>query len=433
MPPADDQARVQEKPAHQANASGDAPRAKEGPSRSDQDVGGKPREDGGGQSADDQDKKNDQDKKGEDKKDGDKKDQDKKKEQENEEKRRKRRPWVIGGGILAVLLLIAGGIWYWLSSRGKESTDDAYTDGISVTIAPKVSGYVVDLRITDNTRLKAGDLILRIDPRDYAASRDQARAQVEVAQAQLANAQASLDLAKETFPARLRQAQAQAEQARAQQEKAAADLRRQRSVDPRATTQQDIDAAVANARVASATSGQQQANVAINRPVPLNISLAETQVKQAQAQVAQAQAQLETAELNVSYTELRAPQDGWVTQRNVYLGSYLQVGQNLFSLVSPDVWVTANFKETQLSHMRPGQHVRLAVDAYPDLKLRGRVDSIQMGSGSRFSTFPAENATGNFIKIVQRVPVKIVIEEGLDPNQPLPLGLSVEPTVEVGK
>ena len=191
-------------------------------------------------------------------------------------------------------------------------------------MAPKVSGYVVDLQISDNTQLKAGDLILRIDPRDYIASRDQAQAQVDVAQAQLDNAQASLDLAKETFPARLRQAQAQAEQARAQQQKADADLKRQRSVDPRATTQQDIDAAVANARVAAATFGQRGANVEINRPVPLNIALSETQVKQARAQVAQAQAQLETARLNLSYTELRAPQDGWVTKRNVYLGSYLQ-------------------------------------------------------------------------------------------------------------
>lgn len=409
MPPADDQARVEEKPADQADAGAAAPRAKDAPPGGDR--GGKP---------------------GGDQQDG-KDDQDKKKEREDEEKRRKRRPWVIGGAVLAVLALIVGGVWYWLSSRGKESTDDAYTDGTPVTIAPKVAGYVVELRISDNTRLKAGDLMLRIDPRDYAASRDQAQAQLDVAQAQLDNARASLDLAKETFPARLRQAQAQAEQARAQQQKAEADLRRQRSVDPRATTQQDIDAAVANARVAAATTGQQGANVEINRPVPLNIALSETQVRQAQAQVAQAQAQLETAQLNLSYTELRAPQDGWVTRRNVYLGSYLQAGQSLFSLVSPQVWVTANFKESQLDQMRPGQHVRVKVDAYPHLKLRGRVDSVQMGSGSRFSAFPAENATGNFIKVVQRVPVKIVIEEGLDPDLPLPLGLSVVPTVEVGQ
>ena len=362
-----------------------------------------------------------------------KSDEDKKKEQEDERKRRRRRPFVIGGGILAALLLVGGGLWYWLSTRGTENTDDAYTDGTSVTVAPKVAGYVVELLVTDNTRLRAGDLILRIDPRDYIASRDQAQAQVEVAQAQLANAQANLDLAKQTFPARLRQAEAQREQAQAQQLKAQADLKRQRTVDPRGTTQADIDAAVAAARVANATSGQQAANVEINRPVPLNINLAQSQVKQAEASVSQARAQLEQAELNVSYTELRAPQDGWVTRRNVYLGSYLTAGQNLFALVSPNVWVTANFKENQLDQMRPGQPVQVEVDAYPHLKLKGHVDSIQMGSGSRFSAFPAENATGNFIKIVQRVPVKILIDSGMDPNIPLPLGLSVVPTVQVGQ
>ena len=356
---------------------------------------------------------------------------DQKKEKEAERKRRRRRPFVIAGGILAALLLIGAGLWYWLSTRGTVSTDDAYTDGTTVRIAPKVAGYVVALQVTDNTFLHAGDLILRIDPRDYIASRDQAQAQVEVAQAQLANAQANLDLAKETFPARLQQAEAQREQAQAQAQKAQADLRRQRTVDPRGTTQADVDAAVAAAKVASATTGQQTANVAINRPVPLNIKLVQTQVVQAQASVAQAKAQLEQAELNVGYTELRAPQDGWVTQRNVYLGNYLTAGQSLFSLVSPDVWVTANFKENQLTNMRPGQHVQIAVDAYPQLKLRGRVNSVQMGSGSKFSAFPAENATGNFIKIVQRVPVKILIDSGLDPNIPLPLGLSVVPTVQV--
>ncbi len=365
--------------------------------------------------------------------DDEKKSEEDKKQQEDERKRRRRRPYVIAGAILAVLLLIGGGLWYWLSTRGTETTDDAYTDGTTVTIAPKVSGYVVELLVTDNTRLHAGDRILQIDPRDYIAARDQAQAQVEVTQAQLANAQANLDLAKETFPARLRQAEAQREQAQAQQQKAMADLKRQRTVDPRGTSQADIDAAVAAARVASATTGQQTANVAINRPVPLNVNLAQTQVKQAEASVSQAKAQLEQAQLNLGYTDMRAPQDGWVTHRNVYLGSYLSAGQSLFSLVSPDVWVTANFKENQLDLMRPGQSVRVSVDAYPHLKLQGHVNSVQMGSGSKFSAFPAENATGNFIKIVQRVPVKIVLDSGMDPNIPLPLGLSVVPTVQVDK
>jgi membrane fusion protein (multidrug efflux system) len=140
---------------------------------------------------------------------------------------------------------------------------------------------------------------------------------------------------------------------------------------------------------------------------------------------------LEQAQLNLSYTDVVAPQDGWVTQRRVERGNYVQVGAAIFSIVSPQVWVTANFKETELTRMRPGQEVDITVDAYPSLKLRGHVDSVQLGSGSRFSAFPAENATGNYVKIVQRVPVKIDIDSGLDPNIALPLGISVEPTVHL--
>jgi len=148
--------------------------------------------------------------------------------------------------------------------------------------------------------------------------------------------------------------------------------------------------------------------------------------------VAQARAQLQTAELNLSYTEVRAPFDGYVTKRNVQNGTLVQAGSALCSIVSPDIWVVANFKESQLERMRPGDKVEISVDAFPDLELQGHVESIQQGSGSRFSAFPAENATGNFVKIVQRVPVKIVIDKGLENwNQPLPLGLSVEPEVTV--
>ena len=330
--------------------------------------------------------------------------------------------------IVVVVGAIAGGI-YWFLHRNQVGTDDAYTEGRAVLIAPQVSGYVVNLAVNDNQFVHKGDLLVQIDTRPYVAARDQAKGQVEVAQAQLENAKANLDLAKDTFPARLKQAEAQRDQARAQQQKAQADLKRQRSIDPRATTQQDIDAAVAAAAEAGATTGSQEANVDINRPIKLNIALVAAQVQQAEAQVTQAQAQLDQAELNLAYTHVVAPQDGWVTRRNVEMGNYLQSGAQIMALVTPEVWVTANFKESQLDRMRPGQRVEFKVDAYPSLKLRGHVDSIQLGSGSRFSAFPAENATGNYVKIVQRVPVKIVIDSGLDPNLPLPLGLSVTPTV----
>jgi membrane fusion protein (multidrug efflux system) len=163
--------------------------------------------------------------------------------------------------------------------------------------------------------------------------------------------------------------------------------------------------------------------------VPQQIRQAEASVAERQQQVEQARAQLEQAELNLSYCEIRAPSDGWITRRNVQYGSFLQAGTSLFSIVTPQVWVTANFKESQLTRMRPGDEVNVGVDAYPDLELHGHVDSIQLGSGSRFSAFPAENATGNFVKIVQRVPVKILIDSGMPTDHPLPYGFSVTPKV----
>ena len=136
--------------------------------------------------------------------------------------------------------------------------------------------------------------------------------------------------------------------------------------------------------------------------------------------------------MNLSWSVVTAPQDGWITKRNVEKGNYVTPGQQIFYIVSPQVWVTANFKESQLSYMRPGQKAQISVDAYPNLDLQGHVDSIQLGSGSKFTAFPPENATGNFVKIVQRVPVKIVIDSGLDPKIPLPLGISVVPTLMLG-
>ena len=160
-----------------------------------------------------------------------------------------------------------------------------------------------------------------------------------------------------------------------------------------------------------------------------NIGQSQEQVSQLQGSLEQAKGRLDQANLNIEWTVVRAPQDGWVTRRNVNKGNYVSAGTQIMSLVTTDLWVTANFKETELDGMRAGQQVAVSIDAYPDLQLRGHVDSIQRGSGSRFSAFPAENATGNFIKIVQRVPVKIVIDSGLKPDEPVPLGISVVPTV----
>ncbi|WP_130834525.1 HlyD family secretion protein [[Erwinia] mediterraneensis] len=349
--------------------------------------------------------------------------------QEPERKRPGKKPLVILAIVVVVMLLV--GFWFWFSTRNEETTDDAFTEGEAVTIAPKVSGYVVKLLVNDNQRVKKGDLLVEIDPRDALAQRDQARAQLGLAQAQLHQAEAQLALSRVQYPAQ--RDQARAEQARAQAAllNAQADYRRQRGVDPRATSQRNIDSAAAQLRSAEAQLQSAKAQVAVASEVALQIRLQQTNVEARQQQVAQAQAQLNNAELNLSYTRVRAPYDGFVTKRNVQLGTLVQAGSSLFSLVSPDIWITANFKESQLARMNPGDRVAISVDAWPDMELEGHVDSIQMGSGSRFSTFPAENATGNFVKIVQRVPVKIVIDKGLDPNRPLPLGLSVEPKVTV--
>jgi membrane fusion protein (multidrug efflux system) len=338
-------------------------------------------------------------------------------------------PLIIGGVVL--ILAIAAGTWYWWSHRNLESTDDAYTEGRAVSIAPRVGGTVTELAVNDNQFVRSGDLLFRIDPRDYTVRRDQARAQVQMAQTQIRSAELELEVARVRAPAQLQQAQAQRSSARATQTQAEADYRRQRSVDPRATTQSNIDTASAALQTRSASVTQADAEVRIASVAPQTIQQAEAMVEQRRAALAEAEAQLAQAELNLSYTEVRAPQEGRVTRRNVENGALLQPGSTVMSLVTPELWVTANFKENQLDRMRPGQPVAVEVDAYPNLDLHGHVDSVQMGSGARFSAFPAENATGNFVKIVRRVPVKIVIDRGLDPNTPLPLGLSVVPTVTV--
>ncbi|HBH65064.1 MAG TPA: multidrug export protein EmrA [Erwinia persicina] len=349
---------------------------------------------------------------------------------EDEEVQRKRpgkKPLIILAIVILLMLVVA--LWFWLTTRNIETTDDAFTEADAVTIAPKASGYVTELRVKDNQRVKKGDLLVVIDPRDTTAQREQAQAQLGLAQAQLHQAQAQLALAKVQYPAQKDQALAQLARAQANYMNAQADDKRQRGVDPRATSQRNIDTANAQLRSARAELANAQAQVEVASQVALQIRQQETNVEARQSQVEQAQAQLNTANLNLSYTEVRAPYDGFVTKRNVQVGTLVQAGSSLFSLVSPDVWIVANFKESQLARMKPGDKVEIGVDAWPDMRLEGHVDSVQMGSGSRFSAFPSENATGNYVKIVQRVPVKIVIDKGLDPNRPLPIGLSVEPKV----
>jgi membrane fusion protein (multidrug efflux system) len=347
------------------------------------------------------------------------------------ETRRKRRPLIARIGMIVVGLLVVAGIVYWLETRNEESTDDAYTDGRAVTIAAQVSGEVISLDVNDNQFVKKGQVLIHIDPRQYTHDRNQAEGSLSTAKAQYEGQQLGAEIARKNFPAQLEQAKAQLATAQANLTKAQADYDRQKSLSKPATSQQEVDAATAALKQAQAQVMLAEAQVEQNSPVPQRIGETDAQVGQLKGEVEQAQAKLDQANLNLSWTEVRAPQDGWITKRNVEVGNYITPGQQIFSIVSPEVWVTANFKEGQLDYMRPGQKVRIKVDAYPSLDLHGHVDSIQLGSGSKFTAFPPENATGNFVKVVQRVPVKIVIDSGLDPNIPLPLGISAEPTVTV--
>jgi len=332
------------------------------------------------------------------------------------------------GGLVGALALSAAA-YYWLSTRNVESTDDAFTDGRAVAIAPQVAGQVTALDVRDNQFVRKGDPLIHIDQRQFLIDRDQAKGALDTAKAQLQGFRYGSEIARKNFPAQLAQTQAQLATAQAVEARAAADYQRQKSLPARATTQQEIDAAAAAWKQAKAQVALAEAQVLAAQPVPQRIGEADTQVGQLQGQLESAQARLDQANLNLSWATVTAPQDGWVTKRNVEMGNYVAPGQQIMSLVSPEVWVTANFKENQLAHMRPGQPVDIEVDGYPQLKLKGHVESIQLGAGSKFTAFPPENATGNFVKIVQRVPVKIAIDSGLDPAFPLPLGISVTPKV----
>jgi membrane fusion protein (multidrug efflux system) len=342
-------------------------------------------------------------------------------------KPRSKKPLIIVAAVVVVLAIV--GFFFWFARRNEVTTDDAYTDGNVITMVPKVSGYVIQLDINDNVHVKKGDLLVRIDPRDYQTAQAQAEASLALAKAQLQSSQEALRIARVQYPAQLMSAEAQQQAAAASLEQAQRQYARQHEVDKRATTQENIDASTSQQLNSAASLKSAQAQVQVASLVPEQIRQAASTVAEREAQVKQADSQLAQANLNLSYTEIRAPSDGFVTQRSVQLGDYLTAGATMFLIVTPDVWVTANFKESQIGRMRPGDRVDIEIDAYAGYKLSGYVQSVQYGSGSRFSAFPAENATGNFVKIVQRVPVKIVIDRGLDPNRPLPLGLSVSPVV----
>ncbi|HJP94676.1 MAG TPA: HlyD family secretion protein [Pyrinomonadaceae bacterium] len=439
---------------------------------------------------------------------------------ENEEKTNKRplykRPTVIVIAAVVLLIGIIGGIRYWLYARSHETTDDAFIDGHIIQVSPKVSGYVAKVYVSDNQQVKAGDLLVELDARDYEVRLQQAKAALEAGIAKANEARTNVALTRAGSHADVQQAaatvrrsrvnveasraaaassqgranqaasavataQANLEQARAQVTAAEAEATRANNDVARyeqllakdEMSRQQLDQAIAtaktaaaqvevarqkvaaamaqvnearsaqvaqaqSARQAQAQIGGEQAGVseALGRlaeanTAPQKVAVSEAQSTTASATTEQLRAAVQQAELELSYTKIYAPDDGRVTRKSVEEGALVQVGTPLLAIVPGDVWVTANFKESQIGRMAPGQSVEITVDAYPDKTFKGHVDSIQAGTGSRFSIIPPENATGNYVKVVQRVPVKIVFDEPLDPKHMLAPGMSVIPEVRV--
>jgi membrane fusion protein (multidrug efflux system) len=325
---------------------------------------------------------------------------------------------VIGAGI--------GALIWWLHARHFESTDDAFIDGHIIAISPKVAAIVSRVFIDDNSVVKKGDKLVELDARDYQAAWVQAEGDLETAQGKLKEAVAQIDVAN----ANVGDAEAELAVAQANAANANRDLHRYLDLDEAARSKQQMDNATAAQKT---TAAQVMAAQAKLTEAQAQVADAQIAAESAKGNVTSAEGALEQARNNVGYCTIIADTDGRITRKDVEPGMYVQVGQQLFSLVPTDVWVTANFKETQLDQITPGQAVTIEVDAYPRRTITGKVQSVQNGTGARFSLLPPENATGNYVKIVQRVPVKIVLDPGQNDDQDhlLSPGMSVVPKVKV--
>jgi membrane fusion protein (multidrug efflux system) len=315
--------------------------------------------------------------------------------------------------VVPVVLLVAavlGGIWYWQTGRFLVETDDAYIQGDISVLGPRIQADVASIRVADNQAVKAGDVLITLDERDLRNAREQAAATLAESDAAIATAREQLGQQQAQIDA----ASAQVEQARAEQTRAAADARRTQSlVGSGYASRQSADQTVADQRKAEASVQAAQAQLSVQRQ---SLGVLTAQLRQAEARRAQAAAALAQAETNLGYTVIRAPVDGIAGNRAAQLGQHVQPGQQLIAVAPTggQLFVVANFKETQLAGVRPGQPVEITVDAIPGAIFHARVDSFAPATGSQFSLLPPENATGNFTKIVQRVPVKLVLEEGQD-------------------
>ncbi len=380
--------------------------------------------------------------------------------------------------VAATLFVVSGAGGYYLQTRNQVSTDDAAVDGHIYTITPRVSGYVNQVFVDDNQFVKRGDPLLELDPVPYEVALAQAKAtlaqnrftltslqlgvplQLSQTVEQVRGAEGRLESLRKTLDQLLQEEHAadqNVKQLQAQYHLAALELERQKSLRKSgAVSQQALDNAVsaydamqAQLRAAQARLGavkeQRASQESEIRSRQADVALAATGKEQAeikaretdaqQAKVALAQAQVKEAELNLSYTTIRSPTNGYVTRKRIEAGQFVSSGQQLFAMVPldrRDVWITANFKETELTDVRPGQRVDISVDTFPGITLKGKVDSVMAGTGAAFSLFPPENATGNFVKVVQRVPVKITLNATDEKALPaLRIGMSVVPTIYV--
>jgi membrane fusion protein, multidrug efflux system len=337
---------------------------------------------------------------------------------------RPRRPLALSLGALLLASVVSGGYLYWDNASHFETTDDAFIAARQFAVAPKVSGYITAVPVTDNQHVETGQVIARIDDRDYRTALAQAEAQVEAAQASIANIDAQITVQDAQMAQNLSQVQQQQASLTFGQQQAS---RYSNLAKDGWGTVQDAQQYSSQQRQGEASlRSAQSALVGAAR----QLAVLKAQRGSAQANLAQADAQRDQARLNLSYTIVTAAQPGRVVQLSGAVGQYAQPGTALTMFVPDDIWVTANFKETQLDHMRRGDKVALGIDAYPDRPVEGHVASVQPGSGTAFSLLPAENATGNYVKVVQRVPVKIVLD---DPPADVALGpgMSVEPSVRV--
>ena len=304
--------------------------------------------------------------------------------------------------LLTLCIFIFLVFYFYYETTHYVSTNDAMITGNPVYICPNISGYVKEVYVSDNEHVKTGDILARIDDRTYQLQLQEAQAQLDVAKAKLDSAKALYGIAVDA------------------QNTAAVDMHRNQIL-------------MAGTMMGKAVSQENfEHTISLYEAAVSEVKSAEANIKLAQANLNNAKVNIAEAELNLSYTKIYAEQNGYITRKTIEIGSYVNAGNPVMAIVSDDKWIIANFKETQLTHMKAGQGVDISIDAYPGIKFNGKVQSLQAGTGSAFSLLPPENATGNYVKVVQRIPVKITFDKLPDQSKYfLAIGMSVEPTVKI--